>query len=174
METFSETKLENGPVPIITMKYTSPSSTFSADTPPETPISYATTNSISTAATLLHPDDLPVTNNTMNLDMKGPVFDFYRHKGILLTGVTGFVGKAVLWKLISSLGESMGKIYVLIRSGGNKRHKLGRPADRIQNEIIQNKASASENENKTKKNGNLLTYKLGICIVAETDGIRCV
>ncbi|KAI7885881.1 hypothetical protein K492DRAFT_141202 [Lichtheimia hyalospora FSU 10163] len=68
------------------------------------------------------------------------VVDFYAGKTVLLTGSTGFVGKAVLWKLIQSLGSSIGKIYLLIRSGSNKRSKIGRPADRIKNEILNNKA----------------------------------
>lgn len=67
------------------------------------------------------------------------VVDFYAGKTVLLTGSTGFVGKAVLWKLIQSLGSSIGKIYLLIRSGSNKRSKIGRPADRIKNEILNNK-----------------------------------
>ena len=68
-----------------------------------------------------------------------PVVDFYRGKTILLTGATGFVGKAVLWKLVQSLGPSLGKIYLLIRNGSNKRSKIGRPADRIKSEILNNK-----------------------------------
>ncbi|KAI9498954.1 male sterility protein-domain-containing protein [Zychaea mexicana] len=69
-----------------------------------------------------------------------PVTEFYRGKTILLTGATGFVGKAVLWKLVQSLGPSLGKIYLLIRNGSNKRSKIGRPADRIKSEILSNKA----------------------------------
>ena len=38
---------------------------------------------------------------------------FYKDKSILLTGVTGFLGKMVLYKLLLSL--SFNKIYVVIR-----------------------------------------------------------
>ncbi|KAI9251252.1 male sterility protein-domain-containing protein [Sporodiniella umbellata] len=73
-------------------------------------------------------------------EFSGPVVDFYRHKSILLTGATGFIGKSVLWKLIHSLGHSLGRVYILIRSGSNKRSKIGRPAERLKNEIFNNKA----------------------------------
>ncbi|KAI8149990.1 male sterility protein-domain-containing protein [Fennellomyces sp. T-0311] len=69
-----------------------------------------------------------------------PVAEFYRGKTILLTGATGFVGKAVLWKLVQSFGPSLGKVYLLIRNGSNKRSKIGRPADRIKSEILSNRA----------------------------------
>lgn len=75
-------------------------------------------------------------------DFVGPVMDFYRHKNILMTGATGFIGKAVLFKLLKSLRQDVGLIYVLIRSGSNKRTKMGRPLDRIRNEILNNKVNA--------------------------------
>ncbi|KAI8381317.1 male sterility protein-domain-containing protein [Radiomyces spectabilis] len=71
---------------------------------------------------------------------QSPVNDFYHNKNILLTGATGFVGKAVLWKLIQSVGQDVGKIYILIRNGSNKRSKVGRPTDRFFSEIISSKA----------------------------------
>lgn len=69
----------------------------------------------------------------------GPVAKYYRNKNILLTGATGFIGKSVLWKLIQSLGQSIGCIYLLVRSGNNKRSKMGRPNDRIKSELWNNK-----------------------------------
>ena len=72
-------------------------------------------------------------------EFKGPIVDFYRHKNILMTGVTGFVGKAVLWKLIKALQEDIGQIYILVRSGSIKKSKIGRPSERLRNEIFNNK-----------------------------------
>ncbi|KAI9310265.1 male sterility protein-domain-containing protein [Dichotomocladium elegans] len=74
------------------------------------------------------------------LSHDSPVADYYNGKTVLLTGATGFVGKAVLWKLIQSVGTKIGKIYLLIRSGSNKRHRIGRPTDRVKSEILNNKA----------------------------------
>ncbi|KAI7869336.1 male sterility protein-domain-containing protein [Spinellus fusiger] len=99
--------------------------------------------------TSVHPLHLPETSNSNtdsqfnDLNIGGPVLSFYKNKVVLLTGATGFVGKAVLWKLIHSLGTSIGKIYVLIRNGSSKRSKIGRPTDRIRNEILSNKAFIS-------------------------------
>ncbi|KAG0168873.1 cyclin-dependent kinase inhibitor far1 [Apophysomyces sp. BC1034] len=90
---------------------------------------------------------IPEVRAIEELELHGPVIDFYRHKNILLTGATGFVGKTVLWKLIQSLGTSLGQIYVLIRNGSNKRSKIGRPTDRIRNEILSNKAFISLRRN---------------------------
>lgn len=72
-------------------------------------------------------------------DLPSAITDFYRGKSILLTGATGFVGKAVLWKLLETLGDGLGKVYLLVRNGSNKRSKIGRPLDRVKNEILQTK-----------------------------------
>jgi hypothetical protein len=81
---------------------------------------------------------------SLDTTLQGPVIDFYRNKNILLTGSTGFIGKSILWKLIHSLGGSIGRIYLLVRNGNTKRSKMGRPNDRIKNEILNNKASSKE------------------------------
>ncbi|RUS28863.1 male sterility protein-domain-containing protein [Jimgerdemannia flammicorona] len=80
------------------------------------------------------------TSKRTSLDPLEPItiVDFYRGRSVLLTGATGFVGKAVLWKLLDALGNDVEKIYVLIRNGSNKR-KMGRPKDRLKNEILSNK-----------------------------------
>ncbi|KAI8073259.1 male sterility protein-domain-containing protein [Gongronella butleri] len=76
-----------------------------------------------------------------NLELHdGPISTYYKGKTILLTGATGFVGKAILWKLIRSLGPHLGRIYLLIRNGNTKRSKMGRPMDRLKQEILSNKA----------------------------------
>ncbi|KAG1141507.1 hypothetical protein G6F38_008375 [Rhizopus arrhizus] len=94
-------------------------------------------DSSSTANTSLHDEYIPYYNQS---EFQGPVIHHYRHKNILLTGATGFVGKAILWKLMQSLRQDIGHVYLLIRSGGNKRSKIGRPAERLKNEIFNNKA----------------------------------
>jgi FlaA1/EpsC-like NDP-sugar epimerase len=72
-------------------------------------------------------------------DFQGPVIEFYKNKNILMTGVTGFIGKAILWKLIQALRQDLGYIYILIRSGSIKRSKIGRPSERLRNEVFNNK-----------------------------------
>ncbi|KAI7866243.1 male sterility protein-domain-containing protein [Spinellus fusiger] len=47
-----------------------------------------------------------------------PTTDYYTDKCVLITGATGFVGKAVLWKLIHSYGHVVDTVYLLLRSGG--------------------------------------------------------
>lgn len=93
-------------------------------------------DSSSTANTSLHDEYIPYYNQS---EFQGPVIHHYRHKNILLTGATGFIGKAILWKLMQSLRQDIGQVYLLIRSGGNKRSKIGRPAERLKNEIFNNK-----------------------------------
>ncbi|KAI8976058.1 male sterility protein-domain-containing protein [Pilobolus umbonatus] len=61
----------------------------------------------------------------------------YKHKSILLTGVTGFVGKAIFWKLLNSLGGSVEKIYVLLRPV-NRQQRSAR--GRLQEDVLSNKA----------------------------------
>ncbi|CEG66026.1 hypothetical protein RMATCC62417_02685 [Rhizopus microsporus] len=82
-------------------------------------------------------DSLPALDET---HFQGPIIDYYKNKNILMTGATGFIGKAILWKLIQSLRQHLGQVYILIRSGSNKRSKIGRPAERLKNEIFSNKA----------------------------------
>ncbi|KAI8096845.1 male sterility protein-domain-containing protein [Halteromyces radiatus] len=84
--------------------------------------------------------DVTVAADTI---LQGSVAQYYQNKNILLTGATGFIGKAVLWKLIHSLGRNLGRIYLLVRNGNTKRSKMGRPNDRIKNEILNNKAFVS-------------------------------
>ncbi|KAG1450166.1 hypothetical protein G6F46_007502 [Rhizopus delemar] len=62
--------------------------------------------------------------------------DYYRNKTILVTGATGFVGKAVLWHLLKTAGQVIDKVYVLIRP---KRIPGGTPSQRLLDEIINTK-----------------------------------
>jgi FlaA1/EpsC-like NDP-sugar epimerase len=61
---------------------------------------------------------------------------FYSQKCILITGATGFIGKAVLWKLIQSLGGSVDKIFILLRQ--SRQHQRS-AKDRLQDDILSNK-----------------------------------
>lgn len=72
-------------------------------------------------------------------DFQGPVIESFKNKNILMTGATGFIGKAILWKLIQALRQDLGNVYILIRSGSIKRSKIGRPSERLRNEIFNNK-----------------------------------
>ncbi|KAI7899488.1 male sterility protein-domain-containing protein [Cokeromyces recurvatus] len=104
------------------------------DNEPQTPIPPKDNTTLDDIAS----DEKP--QNYTDTDFKGPVIDYYKHKNILMTGVTGFIGKAILWKLIQALQQDIGTIYILIRSGSIKRSKIGRPSERLLNEIFNNKA----------------------------------
>ncbi|KAI9033693.1 male sterility protein-domain-containing protein [Phycomyces nitens] len=74
-------------------------------------------------------DPIPITD----------ISSFYHNKSILLTGATGFVGKAVLWKLLESLHDQIDHIYLLIRPGQSGRRQI-QAAERIKEDILSNKA----------------------------------
>lgn len=61
---------------------------------------------------------------------------FYHQKSILLTGATGFIGKAVLWKLLHSLSDSVDKIFILLRPN---RLNQNSPDRRLREDILSNK-----------------------------------
>lgn len=63
--------------------------------------------------------------------------DYYRHKTVLITGATGFVGKMILWNLLKVAGKDLEKVYVLIRP---KRIPAGSPSQRILDEIMNTSA----------------------------------
>jgi hypothetical protein len=83
-------------------------------------------------------------------DFQGPVIEFYKNKNILMTGVTGFIGKAILWKLIQALRQDLGYIYILVRSGSIKRSKIGRPSERLRNEVFNNKVNIYTSMDQTR------------------------
>ncbi|KAI9315553.1 male sterility protein-domain-containing protein [Dichotomocladium elegans] len=60
--------------------------------------------------------------------------EFYADKTVLLTGATGFVGKALLWKLLTL---DVKKVYVLVRTGVRR---FGSTGDRVYDDILSNKA----------------------------------
>ncbi|KAI8360875.1 male sterility protein-domain-containing protein [Choanephora cucurbitarum] len=63
---------------------------------------------------------------------------FYNQKSILITGATGFVGKAVLWKIIHSLRHSVDKIFILLRPSSRQHQRSA--SGRLQDDILLNKA----------------------------------
>ncbi|KAI8137700.1 male sterility protein-domain-containing protein [Fennellomyces sp. T-0311] len=60
--------------------------------------------------------------------------EFYRNKAVLLTGATGFIGKALLWKLLTL---NVQKIFVLLRT---VQRRPGAAFERIKEDILTNKA----------------------------------
>ncbi|KAI8881703.1 hypothetical protein K501DRAFT_252733 [Backusella circina FSU 941] len=87
-------------------------------------------------------EDLAVQDDLLEEQPK-TVHSFYHQKTILLTGATGFVGKALLWKLIQSLHDSVEKIIVLLRPSTLTRQQDRSPSRRLQDEILSNKAFVS-------------------------------
>ncbi|RCI06659.1 cyclin-dependent kinase inhibitor far1 [Rhizopus stolonifer] len=127
------------PVVTITDNEDTPSTLIHDQSTPSTP--YDDDTSSTTNSTIAPDDSVNEQDYKPTLtEFQGPVIDFYRHKNILMTGVTGFIGKAILWKLIQALQQDMGCIYILIRSGSSKKSKIGRPSERLRNEIFNNKA----------------------------------
>ncbi|KAI8343680.1 male sterility protein-domain-containing protein [Chlamydoabsidia padenii] len=96
---------------------------------------------VSTAETIpqekQHPQHDSLTDN-LPLDIR----HFYRNKSVLVTGATGFIGKALLYKLLHSLHQEIDQIYLLIRLGPSHR-RLFNPMIRLQEEILSNKAFIS-------------------------------
>jgi hypothetical protein len=68
------------------------------------------------------------------LDKPKTIKTFYKQKCILITGASGFIGKAVLWKLIHSLGDSIDKVFVILRQSRQRS-----PKGRFQDDILSNK-----------------------------------
>lgn len=66
--------------------------------------------------------------------IKENVHDFYRDKTVFLTGATGFLGKALLWKLLML---DVKKVFVLVRPSSTSTNA----SDRFYDEIMSNKAS---------------------------------
>lgn len=69
-------------------------------------------------------------------DQPKTIKTFYSQKCILITGATGFIGKAVLWKLVQSLGDSVDKIFILLRQ--SRQHQRSAKG-RLQDDILSNK-----------------------------------
>ena len=59
------------------------------------------------------------------------VIDSFYRKNVFITGVTGFLGKSILEKLLRET-SNIGKIYVLIRPSGDKK-----ASDRLDTEVFQ-------------------------------------
>ena len=88
--------------------------------------------------------------------------EFYARKGVLVTGATGFVGKLLIEKLLSSC-DRIEKIYCLIRE------KNGRSAEERLNEVVSckvfdklRKKDANFRERLLPINGNILDENLNL------------
>lgn len=90
----------------------------------------------------------------MNRDLQS----FYQNKTILITGATGFVGKAILWQLLKWVGNEIDKVYVLIRP---KRIPAGTPSQRIIDEII----NTPVNRKKEREEKKDLNYFIGFSAI---------
>jgi fatty acyl-CoA reductase len=66
------------------------------------------------------------------------ITDYYKNKSIFITGGSGFVGKALIEKLLRSCPE-LNKIYLLLR------HKKGKKPSQRLDEIINCKVSIKNN-----------------------------
>lgn len=64
--------------------------------------------------------------------------NFYNQKCILITGASGFIGKALLWKLMQSL-TLVDTIFVLLRKNRHQRSAK----DRLQDDILSNKVNTA-------------------------------
>ncbi len=53
------------------------------------------------------------------MDAKPEIPEFYAHKKLLITGVTGFVGQVLLWKLLQSC-PLIDTIFILLRKKRGK------------------------------------------------------
>ncbi|CAO3649133.1 unnamed protein product [Cunninghamella echinulata] len=106
----------------------------------------------------------------INHDVKA----FYKDKTVFITGATGFIGKALLWKLLSSLHQDIDQIFLLIRMNVSYR-RYSNPFTRFNDEILSNKAFVNLRrqmgatvfdqiiKDKVKPiNGDLLEHNLGL------------
>ncbi|CEP18814.1 hypothetical protein [Parasitella parasitica] len=80
---------------------------------------------------------------------KKSIKSFYTQKCILITGASGFIGKAVLWKLIQSLYDFVDKIFILLRQN-RQRSASGR----LQDDILSNKVRFSNATRQQWHNSN--------------------
>lgn len=64
-----------------------------------------------------------------NMASTSEISDYYKNKSIFITGATGFLGKALIEKLLRSCYD-LNKIYVLVR------HKKGKTPTQRLDEIV--------------------------------------
>jgi FlaA1/EpsC-like NDP-sugar epimerase len=91
-----------------------------------------------------------------NVDNSSPVQDFFRGKNIFITGATGFLGMALIEKLLRVCPD-VGTIYVLVRP------KKGKEVSARLEELIKNPVST--------KLGVLIYCILGSCYISFTLNI---
>lgn len=98
---------------------------------------------------------------------KKSIKSFYHQKCILITGASGFIGKAVLWKLIHSLYDSVDKIFILLRQN-RQRSANGR----LQDDILSNKVYGARSDIILKH--GTLTQQAGVSQSSSIHGHRDV
>ncbi|KAI8073923.1 male sterility protein-domain-containing protein [Gongronella butleri] len=83
-------------------------------------------------------DDTRASLTTPALPLMG-IRSFYHGKVIFITGATGFLGKALLWKLLADLRDQIDKVYLLLRMSSAQR-RFSNPNVRLQEDILSDKA----------------------------------
>lgn len=61
----------------------------------------------------------PLLLPTSRENLSSAVVDFFKHKNVFITGATGFVGVAIIEKLLYAIPD-IGKIYILLRAKNGK------------------------------------------------------
>ncbi|KAI7906338.1 male sterility protein-domain-containing protein [Cokeromyces recurvatus] len=145
--------MSSSPVPTISI--TSPdlknkdydsimSSSSTLTTTPDSPTVFDVVKDIESNLVIDSQESFIIDNEEEDCQIAAPnpqktIQTFYDQKCILITGATGFIGKAVLWKLIQSLTDSVDKIFLLLRC----KRQQNTPYDRLQEDILSNKAFVS-------------------------------
>lgn len=106
------------------------------------PDNVSTTSGSSSSSDTIDNDEDNDNNEARSISPPPPaveenVHDFYRDKTVFLTGATGFLGKALLWKLLTL---DVKKVFVLVRPSSLSTNA----SDRFYDEIMSNKASQSD------------------------------
>ncbi|KAG1470503.1 hypothetical protein G6F56_002651 [Rhizopus delemar] len=113
--------------------FTTRSGAVTPESPPEPELEEETVNEESLDPKSCNEDiETPPEKKTLE--------SFYKNKSILLTGGTGFIGKAVLWKLLDSLSDSIDTIFILLRPTRVNPNSAER---RLKDDILSNKAFTS-------------------------------
>lgn len=78
--------------------------------------------------------------------------EFYQQKTVFLTGATGFVGKAVLWKL---LNLDVKKVFLLLRPG---QRLYGSTGNRLEDDVLSDKVCMYDHGKRAHTMSHILIY----------------
>ena len=102
------------------------------------------------------------TVSAANYEITSEIIEFYKDKSIFITGATGFLGKALIEKLLRSCFH-LGKIYLLVRGkkGKSPQQRLDELVDcKLFDDV--KKAHGDFKEKLVMIEGDLLLPNLGI------------